>query len=371
MVQVKDFNDFKIGVYPCYAFIADKCSSVTMHYETPGGTFEFEDYSAYAHEVGTLIAFKQLLNDSVPYTFHISTETGYKSLLQVNLFERDLDALTGDSSRPHQFYSFLKCVEVSGSTVAHLIPVGERCDVGYYGPRMYDISDGSDATPVDFELMKNGLKSFRVILGMNSVAYISSQELWPVYMHWRNWPTVTVISKTFSGLLKQLCEWKQLYDSGLTDEEVAKDAKDFIDLLGITDEMIAELDNTEISMPVKRYMLGNGDARHGFTETGVLPKSIKSMIAGQSRYETLASLSHNHPSKPQFSQEFTDKEHKYMEEKLFQYIVFAMPTIDPETVTLDQINTSLNFSLEMPPIANTQIFMNGIIAARYFNALNQ
>lgn len=371
MVQVKDFNDFKMGVYPCYAFIADKCSSVNMHYETPGGTFEFEDYSAYAHEVGTLIAFKQLLNDSVPYTFHISTETGYKSLLQVNLFERDLDAFTGDSSRPHQFYGFLNCVEVSGATVPQVVPLEDRCDVGYYGPRMYDLSDGSGATPVDFKLMKNGLKSFRVILGMNGVAYISSQELWPVNMQWRNWPTVTAITKTFSGLLQQLCEWKQLYDAGLTDEEVAQDAAKFINDLGITDEMISELNATEVDMPVKRFMLGHGDARHGFTETGVLPESIKSLISSQSRYETLSALSHNHPAKPQFPQEFLNKEHADMEEKLFQYIVFAMPTIDPETVTLEQINTSLNFSLERPHLTDEKIFINGLIAARYFNAIRQ
>lgn len=368
MVSVVSINEFVIKSNPCYAAIP-ACETVALTYVHPNGIEEFTDYIAYALGESTIIAFNDLPNVSDPYSLEATTDTGEKYIIQFNLYERDMNELNGVNVKPHQFFSFLKPVHVKSSEIAGLVALNDRCDIDKYGPRIYDVSDGISEQPMDYSMIAGNIKDIRVIYSINGVGYVTVQEVWPIAMKWRNWPIVVGVSKTFSGMVKLLSEWKAAYQSGLSDEEIAKGAKDLLDQAGINETMISELEELETTMPVKRFFSGQSDARHGFSENGILPNSIKQLIKDQSRYETLTSLGLNHSLHPEIPQWIKDEEKKKMDHYLLKYVYIAMPEIDPDTVTVEQISESLDFFTNgLPEIKDTQTFINAIKGKRYYDA---
>jgi hypothetical protein len=149
------------------------------------------------------------------------------------------------------------------------------------------------------------------------------------------------VSKTLTGMLKQISEWASLYESGLSSDEIAKDAVDFINQLGITQEMIAQINEVQEDMAVFRFMKGASDARHGYGEVLELPSDIENLIKSQMRFETLSSLSKNHPSHPVFEQRFLDLEVLDIQQSLYLFILMAFPDREPESVSLDEIKNAL------------------------------
>ena len=368
MVSVVSISEFIIKSNPCYAAIP-ACETVTLTYVHPDGVEEFTDYIAYALGDCTIIAFNDLPNASDPYSLEAVTNTGEKYIIQFNLYERDMNELNGVNIKPHQFFSFLKPVHVKSEEIVGLVALNDRCDIDKYGPRIYDISDGISQESMDYSMMAGNLKDFRVVYSINGVGYISVQEVWPIAMKWRNWPVVVGVSKTFSGMIKLLSEWKAAYEVGLSNEEIAKGAKDLLDQSGITETMISELEELETTMPIKRFFSGQSDARHGFSENGILPNSIKQLIIDQSRYETLTSLGLNNSLLPEIPQWIKDEEKKKMDNYLLKYVLIAMPEINPDDVTLEQISESLDFfNNGQPEIKDTTTFINAIKAKRYYDA---
>jgi hypothetical protein len=371
MVSVISIDQFTLKDNPCYACVP-ACEEITLSYVHPNGIEEYTDYIAYSLDNVTLIAFNDLPNASDPYSLNITTNTGEEYIIQFNLYERDMNELNNSVNKPHQFFSFLKPVHVKSESIIGLVSLDERCDIDKYGPRVYDVSDGISEAPMDYSMMAGNLKDFRVIYSINGVGYISVQEVWPIAMQWRNWPIVTGVSKTFSGMIKLISEWKTLHDSNLSTEEIAEGAASFLNLAGFSESMLNELNETEVMMPVARFINGHADARHGFSETGILPNSILQMIKDQSRYETLTSLEINHPLHPQIPQWVKAEEKKKMDNFLLKYVLISMPQTDPEDVTIDQISESLDFfNNGQPDIKDTKTFINAIKAKRYYDAITE
>jgi hypothetical protein len=371
MVSVISIDHFAQKENPCYAAVPE-CSEVTITYSRPNGLQEYQDYVPYAVNGGTVIAFNDLPNVSDPYTLNISTNSGYESIIQFNIYERDMNELFNSSNKPHQFFSFLNSANINKNSVAGIINFDDRCDVGTYGPIIYNVSDGISEEPMDYSLILGNYKNYKIIYSVNGIGHIASQEVWPIAMKWRNWPIVTGVSKTFSGMLKLISEWKNVYDAGLSNEEIAHDASAFLDTAGFTNQMLEELGQTEVMMPVMRFVSGYPDARHGFNETGILPESILNMIKYQSRYETLTALVSNHPLGLQIPQHIKDTEKKKMDGYMLKYVLIAMPEIDPDSVTLEMISQSLDFfNSGQPETRDLQTFLNAIKAERYYRAITK
>lgn len=377
MATVKRIEELSVAPNGCFAFV-DAASEVTIAYDTPNGENEYTEFEAFSHPAGTILRFPEMpVSGGTPWSMKVSLDSSYSQLLHWNVYEDNFDAWENKELRPHQFLGFLKSVDTK--VINHenrLVLADKRCDDMMYGPRMYFPSDGIKPTPLDFSLAKaSTFGGFIPLLNVNGVAHITSQVVPKIGMTWRNWPVVTHVARTLSGALRLVVEWSELHVAGIATEDWAEDATNFLSALGITSEMTEELKAAEVPMPVERYMQGYGNPRHGFSETGNLPNSIKSHLKKQLRYRDLSSLEAQHPAHPAIREELKKAERRAHQESILVFVVNRMPGIDPEIVTSQMIKDCIDnegsFSVQMippPRPIDFPMIEKARIAARYFDA---
>jgi len=372
MVSVRPISELTIAPDGCFAFVGP-CTSLTIAYEHPTGLKEKEDFEAFAHPTGTIIRLERMrLSENNTWGLTAVLDSGEEYFLHLPTYEENYKFWENKELGPHEFLGFLDSVEIVNET-SKPFSVDDRCDKDGYGPRVHSVTDGIKPTPLDFSLFTNPT-SLTPMINLNGVSHITSQSIHGIGMSWRNWPCVTLTARTLSGMLRQLCEWKYLYEEGIATEYYAEQAHLFIETLGITEEMIEELKNSEVPMPTERFMRGYGDPRHGFNETGNLPLSIKNHLKKQLFYNTLSSLESQHPSHPEIEQTLKNEEKEFNEKNIFMYAKARLPEVPISEITIEEIYDSY-YSLGkykgiLKPILSqhVEIANNGLKAARFFDA---
>jgi hypothetical protein len=374
MVPVKPISELTVAPDGCFAFVGS-CSSLTLKYEHPGGFGERQDFEAFGHENGTIIRLeKTYLEQNSTWGLTAVLDTGEEYRLHLPTYEENYDFWENRPLRPHEFLAFFDSIEITNGEKSNTaLPGDGRCDINMYGPRMHNITDGIKPTQIDFSLI-NGLFVSRPMMSVNGVSHINAQYIHGIDMSWRNWPCVTIAAKTLSGMLRQLCEWQELYLSGNASEYYAEKAHLFIEALGITEDMIQELKDSEVPMPTERFMKGYGNPRHGFVETGNLPTSIRDHLKKQLFYQTLSSLEAQHPHHPEVSKALKDQEKEINLEYLLEYCRIRIPEVPLNEVTTQEVYDS-HYSQGkykgtiMPPLGHeVALAGKGIQAARFFDA---
>lgn len=379
MAAVKPITELTTAPDGCFAFV-ESSVNVSIVYDTPSGQAEYTNFEAFSHPDGTLIRFPNMpISGGTPWSMRVVVDSGNATLLHWHTYEQNYESWENLPLRPHQFLGFLKSVDTKIINHANRVVSAEnRCDDTMYGPRMYFPTDGIKPTPLDFSLVKeSNFGGFFPILNVNGIAHVTSQIVPGIDMTWRNWPVVTLVSRTLSGMLRQISEWRDLYIAGIATEDFAEDAAAFFENLGISESMIDELKNSEVPMPVERFMRGYGDPRHGFSETGNLPESIKNHLKKQLRYATLSSLEKQHPLHPQIDEALKLEEKKTQQEALLVFIFNRMPSgTDPDTVTpqmvLDCADNYGQYALSQLPAPETYeypMIEKARMAAKYFYAI--
>jgi hypothetical protein len=175
-------------------------------------------------------------------------------------------------------------------------------------------------------------------------------------------------------MLRQLCEWRDLYLAGIASQYHAEAAASFIDELGITEEMIQELKESEVPMPTERFMKGYGNPRHGFVETGNLPTTIKDHLKKQLFYRTLSSLEAQHPYHPEFLETLKEQEKEINLKNLLDYRRVRIPEVSIDELTTQEVYDSHYArgkyrGVTLPPFGHEiEIAGKGLQAARFFDA---
>jgi hypothetical protein len=372
MVSVRPISELTIAPDGCFAFVGP-CTNLTITYKHPTGLKEKQDFKAFAHPTGTIIALEKMrLSDNNTWGLTAVLDSGEEYILHLPTYEENYKFWENRELGPHEFLGFLDSVEIINQT-SKPFTVDDRCDKNGYGPRVHNVTDGIKPTPLDFSLFTNPT-SLTPMISINGVSHITSQSIHGIGMSWRNWPCVTLVGRTLSGMLRQLCEWKYLYEEGIATEDYAEKAHLFIEAIGITEEMIEELKNSEVPMPTERFMRGYGDPRHGFNETGNLPLSIKNHLKKQLFYDTLSSLESQHPSHPEIEQTLKNEEKEFNETNILMYAKLRLPEVPINEITIEEIYDSY-YSLGkykgiISPILTQQIEVsrNGLKAARFFDA---
>lgn len=379
MAEVKQIQDLTITGDECFSLVPAS-STVSISYLTPSGSVEYTDFECYEHSAGTIIKFNSVLPENLPatpWTLNVALDNS-NSILHWGTYEENYDAWENIDRNPHVFYAFMESVD-TGVTGEELIVTAQesRCDLGSYGPRGYrEVTDGIKPTVADLALFaKTSSSDYRPVFGINGTAYIVYSHVHGINMSWRNWPLVTFVGKTLSGAVKQLCEWKALYDAGAVSEKYAHDASKFIENLGITEEMIEELSQTEVMMPTERFMRGYGNPRHGFTETGVFPSSIRNLLMSQLRYRTLTVLETKHPLHPNVDQTLKDKELVIQRKRIIEWFSEFRPNLSLEEMSAQALyehvfnrRPDLDYPIIVPVPANRKMYDDGLLAARFFDA---
>jgi hypothetical protein len=376
MGAVRPIDELTVALDGCFSFIGPT-SSVSIKYETPEGEVEFFDYDAFAHELGTIIRFESIpVGTNSIWSMNATIDSGEKYTIQWNTYEENFDIWENNELPAHKFLGFCKSVNTASiDNNTRIVKYEDRCDTSSYGPRIYFPTDGVRPSPIDLNLFSAGFSGFFPVVNVNGIGHVTSQVINKIGMTWRNWPAVTLSARTLSGMLRQLCEWRDLHIAGYASEEFAKDSHDFIEALGITESMIEELKLSEVPMPVERFMKGYGTPRHGFSETGNLPSSIKSHLKKQLRYKTLSSLESQHPEHPAISDDLKIIEISAQKETLFEFIVTLMPSVDPYSVDMEDVRTVINNPSGdgedgAPPVdvGYSEIILKAKNAMRFFDA---
>lgn len=375
MVSVRPISEIDIAEEGCFAFLPPS-QTVSISYNTMDGPVPYVDFSAFEHSAGTVLRFETMLIESgTPWSMTAVLDDGTEHVIHWPTYEDNPHAWGLAPSRPHQFFGFMKSVSVNEDN--SLIRAFEnRCDARMLGPRRYYPTDGISPSEIDFSLFtQENASQISAVMSVDGTAHLITMNVHGINMSWRNWPMVTLIGKTMSGLIKQLSEWQKLYKLGIAEEDFAQDADSFLTSLGITESMIDELEQTEVMMPTERFMRGYGNPRHGFTETGVMPDSLKNHLMGQLRYKTISSLEINHPSKPSFSDDIKSKERRMQQNNLLKFAYEFMPQVSIESITTQHVydiiygnQTSHQLSTVRPTPLQEPIYRNGLFAARYFDA---
>lgn len=374
MVSVRPISELTTAPEGCFAFVG-KCTSLSIKYLYPGGVGERDGFEAFSHEDGTVIRFEKIpQSGNTAWSMTAVLDTGEEFMLQLPVYEENYDFWENKPLRPHEFLGFLNSVEMTDDP-NRPVDVGNRCDRGMYGPRIYYPTDGIKPGPMDFSLLSRSFTSLAPMLNVNGVAHITSQYVDGIDMSWRNWPLVTLTGRTLSGMLRQLCEWRELYLSGIAKEDYAEDACLFIDGLGITEEMINELKEAEVPMPTERFMMGYGNPRHGFSETGNLPLSLKNHLKKQLFYRNLSSMESQHPSMPQISQSLKSEERALHQKNILLFATRRMPQVRLEDITPQKVydctymrNEFSGIGMMKPLEIDIPIMSLGMQAARFFDA---
>lgn len=376
MVSVRPISELSVAPNGCFAFVGP-CSSLSIQYVYPGGVGENNNFQAFSHELGTIIRFEEIpQSGNTAWSMTAVLDTGEEYLLQLPVYEENFDFWENKPLRAHEFLGFLNSVEMLDDP-SRPVDVGGRCDRGMYGPRIYYPSDGIKPTPLDFSLLSKSFTSLMPMLNINGVAHLTSQYVDGIDMSWRNWPLVTLTARTLSGMLRQLCEWRELYMLGIASEDYAQDAALFIDSLGITEEMINELKQSEVPMPTERFIRGYGNPRHGFSETGILPTSIKNHLKQKLFYRNLSTLSANHPLHPDIDASLKKQEKDLHQKNVLLFASRRMPQVAIKDITPEKIydccymrNEFSGIGMMAPLQIDIQVVGNGMKAARFFDAIS-
>lgn len=377
MVSVRPIEELTTAEDGCFAFVP-KTLGISIFYDTPGGSIEYEDFSAFSHPAGTILRFENTdqHNNVTPWSMRIVLDDSEQTL-QWTTYEDHYDMWENIDRSPHRFYGFLESVDVGGFDQSKtVVKLESRCDYGAYGPMPYhSVTDGIHKTVLDPEFaVKVTAGNSSPAISINGVGHITSLYAHGINMSWRNWPVVTFVGKTLSGLIKQLSEWKYIYELEMDNNNYSKDASEFLEKLGITSEMIKELEQTEVMMPTERFIRGYGDPRHGFSETGILPGSIKSQLMRNIRYKTLSMLEERHPDHPSVHEALKEEERRIQIQRIVKWFYMFKPSIKEEDISTEFIyediyNRSQDHTAIIPVPANAVIYRDGVYAARFFDVL--
>ena len=350
---------------------------MSIKYLTPSGFVEKDNFTAYSHNDGTIIKFDETIQTSgSSWQFTAVLDSGEEYLLHFPPYEDNYYFWENKQIRPHEFLAFMNSVEL-GHDPSRPVSNEHRCDNGMYGPVGYNPVDGIKPTPLDFSLFKSDFAGYSPVLGVSSVSHIVSLDVYGIDMTWRNWPGVTLGAKTLSGMLRQLCEWRELHIAGIAEHDYAEDAHNFIDALGLSDEMIAELKNSEVPMPTERFFRGYGNPRHGFSETGSMPLSIKNHLKRQLFYRNLSVLEAHHPQHPPLAQELKTQEKALHQTNALMFAARRMPQVLIKDITPEKIydcyymrNEFEGTGMMVPLSIDMPIMIAGLQAARFFDAIS-
>ena len=383
MVQVKNIDELTSSDENYFAFVETTSQEIQVSYLAPDGRAEYEDYEAYSHPAGTVIKFHKLPEFGfTPWSIRVTDSDNATFLLQWVNYEDTFEAWENLPMDPHSFLSFMKSKDLRTDHKGRVLDVNRRCDSQMYGPMIaYFPKDGVKPTSMDLSVVKNyNAALFRPVVNISGTAHITVLNFRGIDMTWRNWPIVTLSAKTLSGCLRQVVEWRDLYVAGLSEEQVAEDANSFINELGITEQMIADLKQSEVPMPVERFMRGYGTPRHGFSETGVLPQSLKNHLKKQLVYRTLSMLEAQHPLHPQIDANIKQQELQKQQTAILDFVYQVMPAgTNIDEVTTESIYQEVfkqRYKKEPDgrgPIhpLNMGITEKAVLAARFFDGTQQ
>lgn len=318
---MSDISLINTANYECYYSI-DGTADFKLYTPTPSGNIEYTEYDTFTSVDKTIIAFKELDPYSGDFNYVLIYNNNKESIIDAICYDDILQHLSKDGIKEQDMYCIMPSkVMTPAFAKTEALQLVDRCDAGKYGPAMLSLEDGVRPTPTDISLFQH-ITKVAILFGASGVANIVYGAVPSLSTSFREWPAVSSMSKTLTGLMKLIIEWASLADEPFNStDRVALLCKNYIDTLQIPADVLNEISEYQEDMPVYRYLQNQENARHGFTEQTTVGPLFLNWVKSTHRYRTLNSLVHNHPSPPAVPEEVLSSERQYIESKVYEICI--------------------------------------------------
>ena len=316
---MSDISLIDTSNYKCYYSI-DGTNDFKLYTATPNGNVEYTKYDTFTSADKTIIAFKELDPYSGDFNY-IITRADEEQIIDAFCYDDILSYLSKDGIKEDDMYVVMGSKVVTTANAHPAVNFADRCDIDKYGPTRFHLEDGVRPAVTDITLFRH-IHTVTTMLSVNGTAHVLYGVVPRLGDSFRDWPGVSSVAKTLTGVMKLIIEWASLADEPFNmSDEIAVSCKNYINTLKIPENVLNEISEYQEDMPVYRYLQNQENARHGFTEQTSVGPLFLNWIKKTHRYRTLNALVRNHPSPPAIPEEILLSEKQYVESKVYEICI--------------------------------------------------
>ena len=285
---MKNIADIDITKYKNYVYVPIS-GDLVLYTPAPRGTTYFEDFDLYSVENGTIIAFTEY-NDNISNYDRICTDGVSEIRLHGRCYEDVVfENYAIKNKECNAFYTFMDSVDIDTAFInTHSAMGDQRCDFGKFGMKHLPLTDPIKNFYADIKDV-----SFENIMGANTVLSVTPEAVLAIiYFKNRpnieNWPIITGVSNTFTGLVKLVMEWAEISEEPWNNKEVGSlKAKSFMEKIDFDQNFIDLIKFNQKDMAIKKFLMNKPDARiidENDLDSDIL---VKKMFREKLRFRTL------------------------------------------------------------------------------------
>jgi hypothetical protein len=325
--QIQDFNPFNYEGY----FFLETNQDIEIEFFSSNGYLPFEDYDIYRFDNFSIIAFHDMQENVWITNFRIQQENS-SNIIQGQYYERVKDSLEGNTEEDDVLYIFLNSLEIKPLEIYNNVAFSaeERCDFNKFGPHSFYPKIKQDSVRI------TGYKNVLSVTGTAHISRLETESLDAAYSESTVGPHTFSTSRTFSGLLKAVSEWKQTTTSPWNNtEDIAVKSLNFLNELNINEEDLNETLSQQCDMRVSRYIKGEDNLAKRLPENTFISEGLNQYFRKNFRYRTLKNIKELHPNGNLIPSEMIEIEDSIYGEYISYYCLTN--SMDYSTLSLGEI----------------------------------
>jgi hypothetical protein len=321
---MRNISEIDISRYSSY-FLTEEIGDVILKFNTSNGLVDIDvkDYDTFSTENGTLIGFKEPHMGTHNYVYFSGSDRKYFQNLSYESFQ---DIFNQPKGKLLVQYTFFNSVE--------LLPRGERTISDSFLSDDFVRCDYNKFGGMPFYRLENKVLVERVmnIMDISGVGHILCVFLKHSENPNRGCQGDNTKAETLTGGLKTIYEWAEAYKSPFNNQEpIAKAAQEFLNEIGMPENVLNDIINSQGDMRVSRYLKGETRQSYSFDENIETPESLQNFMNSRCKYRSLYQLMNSHPRKNKLSNSIFLNYKSHIENLLYQiYIENDLNVFTPE-----------------------------------------
>jgi hypothetical protein len=309
---MKNISEIDPSLYVSY-FLTEESGDVILKFNTSIGLvdIDIDDYDTFSTEVGTLIAFKKFHSGIHNYVYFAGLDKKYFQNLAYEFFQEHFNR---QKDGFWVVYSFLSSVEIpakgeSSLTENYMPEDFVRCDYNMLGVRPF--------YPLQNKLSIKKVANLMDVAGVGHILCTFSNNTEGPN---NNSQQMNGNATTLTGVLKTIYEWSEVYNPPFSNQEpISKAAHDFLDEIGIPENVLTDIINSQGDMKVARYLKGETRQAYDIDENIETPESLVLFMNNRCKYSYLSNIKSNHQNGFAIPDAVIAKEKESFASKIFDF----------------------------------------------------
>jgi hypothetical protein len=338
---MKKIEEIDTSLYEFY-FLTNVSDDVVLKVQTENGLMEIDDYELFSTDSGTLIAFgkSHLYGYHEYYYIHNSGIGKIQSLA----YEETFDIFDQELGNTITMYTFMKSIvipsgpqKLDNTTPENLV----RCDYNKYGPlAFYDAPNQVAVTRV------------RHVLSVSGVGHLMCVNTNNVENPNFGSQSTNTGGRTLTGGIKTIYEWAKANEEPFNNNEnIAIKASQFLQDVGIPENVLMDVVNSQVDMRVARYLKGETRPGYHIDEVTETPQSLKDFYKSACRYRHLFNIKKYHSNGSSINDNAISNEIKNIENKLY-LICVKNEILDFSFASIEEAFANNSFKNDLPMAKN-------------------